>query len=303
MNLNLTVAETEIKLETLTEQTVGNITIIPLKTDYTTNVDVLNLKKGIEMGLVNIRECNPSTVNEIIVENNAVTPLVLIDGEEIIGAKQNRIMNKTMLVPEKTTMKVPVSCTEHGRWDYTQEFKNSEYIANSNTRRAKAFNDFNGIDAQRIVWDSIQCLEHDIEFSSETSAMSESYDTLKETQNREIESFPRLENQTGMIIIIDNEIKGIEIFNNPQLYAFYHEKILKSYLIDSVKTDCENEFNKFAIEEFLDNISKSKFIENEKIGLGESYKFMTDYGIGSILVFENENVHMQYFKKPEKIIN
>lgn len=47
-----------------------------------------------------------------MVTTNAVTPLLLIVGEEIIGAKQNRIINKSTIIPAKKTMKISVSCTE-----------------------------------------------------------------------------------------------------------------------------------------------------------------------------------------------
>lgn len=40
-------------------------------------------------------------------------PTVLIlDGEEILGAKQNRMVNATILIAAHTKVKVPVSCVE-----------------------------------------------------------------------------------------------------------------------------------------------------------------------------------------------
>lgn len=64
------------------------------------------------MGLVIVKECEPESVGELMVTTNAVTPLLLIDGEEIIGAKQKGIINKSTIIPAKTTIKISVSCTE-----------------------------------------------------------------------------------------------------------------------------------------------------------------------------------------------
>ena len=297
MTLGATINNQTIEIETLPRQNYGNIDIIPIKTEFTNNIDILNLHKGLELGIVEVSECEPSTVGEVLVKNNAVTPLILLDGDEIIGANQNRIVNSTILIAPKTTMKVSVSCTERGRWHYTNEFKNSQYLANSNTRRQKALSSFHGKDLQTVVWNSIDELESDIGVKSKTSAMSESYENLKDIHDSYLEHFPLENLQNGSIIAIDGEIKGIEIMHTPSLYKQYHEKILRSYIIDTnFKSE---EYNEYALDEILDNISQTEFVEKENIGLGNSLKVITDYGVGSVLFYNEELVHFQYFKKPE----
>ena len=54
---------------------------------------------------------------------------MLFDGEELKGAKQNRILNTTILIAAGSSLDVPVSCTEQGRWSYaSREFDESEAI-------------------------------------------------------------------------------------------------------------------------------------------------------------------------------
>jgi hypothetical protein len=45
-------------------------------------------------------------------------PVLLLDGEELIGAKQNRVLNTTVLVAAHSRLTIPVSCVEQGRWAY-----------------------------------------------------------------------------------------------------------------------------------------------------------------------------------------
>jgi hypothetical protein len=52
------------------------------------------------------------------VANGADRPLLLLDGEELIGAEQNRILNTAVLVAAHTEVTIPVSCVEQGRWGY-----------------------------------------------------------------------------------------------------------------------------------------------------------------------------------------
>ena len=53
---------------------------------------------------------------ELVVENPLDERVLLYDGEELVGAKQNRILNVSVLVEAKSTLTIPVSCVEQGRW-------------------------------------------------------------------------------------------------------------------------------------------------------------------------------------------
>jgi hypothetical protein len=46
---------------------------------------------------------------------------LIVEGEELLGAKQNRIVNATFLVAGKTEIVIPVSCVEQRRWRYDSE--------------------------------------------------------------------------------------------------------------------------------------------------------------------------------------
>lgn len=43
-------------------------------------------------------------------------PVLLLDGEKLIGAKQNRILNLTLLAPAHKTILILVSYVEVGHW-------------------------------------------------------------------------------------------------------------------------------------------------------------------------------------------
>jgi hypothetical protein len=58
-----------------------------------------------------------ATVNDLLVVNPTTAAVLLLDGEEVLGAQQNRTFDVSVLFPPGATLKVPVSCVEHGRWD------------------------------------------------------------------------------------------------------------------------------------------------------------------------------------------
>ena len=294
---------TKISIELLDSQKYENVEAIPIKSDFFGKKDFLTLKKGYEMNLVEIKELEHSTVNTVSCKNDSVTPLILIDGDEITGAMQNRIINDTLLIPAKSTINIPVSCTEHGRWHTKGEgaesrtFKPSLYSANHSTRSRKSRASYEERDYQGEVWDSISEFESRSNFKSMTSALNDSYENLKDKQNDYLSKFHIEDGQNGVIFIVNGEVKGLELFYNHSIYKEYHEKLCRSYIIEAIveKKSVDN-IDRLELMKVLENISQSEFKSKKSIGLGDNLKFSNDFGSGSGLVWEDELIHMTFFK-------
>ena len=284
-----------VSYELLGEQVHKNVAVIPIKTPISHKVDLLTLKKGFELGLVNVKECEQSTVNTIIVENKSVAPLLLVDGEEIVGGDQNRIMDATILIAPQSEMKVPVNCTEHGRWGYVSDFKQSQNIANYTTRLAKHHAYRSKGNVQKAVWDSIDDLEMSRSFSSPTQAMSESYENAKADLNEFLNAFEVVEGQTGVAVMIDGEIKGFELFLNSEIYKEYHEKILKSYLINAEVNDNAFAIDKEVTKSIIEGALNDEFEEVKNEGLENRFEIKSKDGVGSFYTYKDELIHLSYF--------
>lgn len=287
------------EIELLKPQSHEHMAVIPLKTEPNYGLDILTLKKGLELGLVEVKECKHSTVNTLIVKNNSITPLLLIDGEEVVGGDQNRIVNSTIVVAPKSETPISVSCTEHGRWGYKSEFKSSMHIADYNTRRAKLHAKRNSKSVQQEVWSSISNLEESIEFKSPTSAMSESYDAQRTNHNEFIKAFDIADGQTGALIIINGEIKGFELFLNPEIYSHFHEKIIKSYLINSKVENTTFSINVDEANQIIENAKESTFEDKKGSGLEKAFEFENQRTFGTLYIFENEILHWSCFEKSD----
>lgn len=293
----------KISVEILESQKYENVEAIPIRSDFFGKKDFLTLKKGYEMNLVEIKELDHSTVNAVSCKNDSVAPLILIDGDEITGAMQNRIINDTLLIPAKSTVNIPVSCTEHGRWhtrgegEASRTFEPSLYSANHSTRSRKSRASYEERDYQGEVWDSISEFESRSNFKSMTSALNDSYENLKDKQNDYLSKFHIEDGQNGVIFIVNGEIKGLELFYNHSIYKQYHEKLCRSYIIEAIveKKSVDN-IDRLEFVKVLENISHSEFKSKKSIGLGDNVKFSNDFGSGSSLVWEDELIHMTFFK-------
>ena len=302
------VGGTKITISLLESQKYKNVEVIPIKSDSFASKDFITIKKGYEMGLVEITELEHSTVNTVLCRNDAVVPLLLIDSDEITGAMQNRIMNDTLLVPAQSSLKIPVSCTEHGRWHYkgggesAKKFKPSAYSADFRTRGRKHKANYEDRNYQGDVWNSISEFESRSFNSSPTSALHDSFDNLKEKQDDYLSKFKIAEGQNGIIFIVNGELKGLELFYNHSIYKEYHDKLCRSYIIEAiVENNSEDDIDRHELMKTLEDISNSESKSIKSVGLGDNIKFANEFGSGSGLVYDDELIHMTFVKALDDI--
>lgn len=105
-----------IELEVGDRQDIGGLGVFPLTGTRTASPPYLTGPEAFEAGLIEVSELDPPEVPSLLVTNLADVPILLVEGEMLVGGDQNRIMNVTVLCPPKSIIIVPVSCVEAGRW-------------------------------------------------------------------------------------------------------------------------------------------------------------------------------------------
>ncbi len=81
-----------------------------------------------------------AAVNDLLVHTAGSQPVLLYEGEEILGAQQNRVLDVAILAAAGTKTPIPVSCVERGRWDgrrHRERFRPSPQAADPRMRRMK----------------------------------------------------------------------------------------------------------------------------------------------------------------------
>src|SRR5262249_38289463 len=80
------------------------------------------LDEALQNDLVDVTEIDEGgSVPTLKVSNKADRLLFLMSGEQLQGAKQNRVLNISIMVGSKSDLPIPVSCVEAGRWRYQSE--------------------------------------------------------------------------------------------------------------------------------------------------------------------------------------
>ena len=73
----------------------------------------VTLDEALESATAQVSEVSDGgSVPELLFKNSGDKPVLLVEGEELVGAKQNRTLNVSILAPPGRETRIPVTCVE-----------------------------------------------------------------------------------------------------------------------------------------------------------------------------------------------
>jgi len=226
-----------------------NLTIIPLIAEPQPDLPYLLLGDALDLGVVSIGEVGSGSVPSLVASNLGEVTVLILDGEQLIGAKQNRITNRTIILEAKTETVIPVSCMEQGRWhDVSNEFRERPKPRHAPPRVRRKAREVEAAfatapsrasasvlhQAQGRVWNEIAHMSLDMGVDSDTGAMDEIYDRHTESVDDWIASFPRSEDQVGLLAYLGRRPLGLDVVGSQALHHRLHERFLGGYVMDAL---------------------------------------------------------------------
>jgi hypothetical protein len=270
-------------------------------------LDYLLLEDGIAQGKVRVTELNAGgCVPELRLENNADIPVLLVDGEELVGAKQNRVLNLTILAPAKRTTIIPVSCVEAGRWNMASpDLKTTDHFMYSLGRGERvthvtASMRSNGTRTsdQGAVWRNIAAKAARLKASSPTGAMSAIYERHANSVEEFARAFTLQEGQCGVGFGIGGRILGLEIFDHPEVMRRFFQKLIRSYALDALDAPAANATASVeAVCALVTQIGATQSFSEQALGLGKDVRFNGSEISGAALWAQERYVHICTFAK------
>ena len=297
-----------LKLETLQQH--KNMAVFPLLTSLDGGPDYMTLKEALEKSHLLVTEVSSGgSVPELKVVNNAPTSILLLDGEELAGAKQNRVLNTTILIKEKSELVIPVSCTEQGRWAYVSKtFRDSDTVMSPALRVEKARTVATSLSStgqyrsdQGTVWRSIDEMAARAGTVSETGAMKDVFEQKKKDLDDYLQAFRCVPGQKGFLVFRGAEPVGCDIISREKAFADLFPKLIKSYAMEAVLDDekKETEGDSARAEEFLKEASECDEKTYDSVGWGRDYRYESKTMVGSALAVDDKVVHLAFFRVSE----
>ncbi len=134
-------------------------------------------------------------VPELVVKNSGKKPILIIEGEILVGAKQNRVVDITMMVEAGQSVVVPVACVEAGRWRYTSHGFSAERHAPPALRALKVQT---AQESERVhgcirsdqgrIWNGVSNYLGAVQVESPTSSLVDAYRKVEERMNAQTET-------------------------------------------------------------------------------------------------------------------
>lgn len=309
----------------------GRLSIFPLFSPPGPVSDFILLDEALGDRTVEITEVSgQGRVAVLRLLSTASLPILLVDGEELVGAKQNRILNITVLAPAGDETLLPVSCVEQGRWRYvSREFRTAKHTLFAKGRARKAarmasvprpMSDalrrdpdaeplasgvfrHGAYDAdQSAVWSDVSEKLGSMRIESGSSAIHDGFmqfdDELAAFEN----TLPAIPGQCGAAFVRDGHLVGIELLATEKAFAPIYAKLLRSYAFDAL--EAAEDMPRAAppagpsradVEAFIARVLGASLSSAPSAGLGEDVRLAGDRCAGHALVHDGAVIHLAVF--------
>ena len=253
-----------------------------------------------------ITEQPSAAVPSICVTNPGRAPVLLVEGETIAGGQQNRTLNVSVLVPAASTIDVPVSCVEAGRWSGERAFTRGRSFAPRRVRRVKTATVRNNIalgnskySDQGAVWSSIDAeLSRSHKHNATSSLLANEALLEEDTHLREATSeligLGPLPGQCGIVLSHGSRIVAVEVFANPRLLAANWEALVRAAMLDT-PVELRGRPSASRALQFLHRLATATATDAPGVGLGRESHVRTGRLVGQALTLDGSVVHASAF--------
>ena len=283
----------------------NRLKIMPILVDEDRTLPFVDLEEALKKGFLVITEVSEGgSVPDLEVSNTSEADVIILDGEELIGAKQNRIVNTTIVVPATTSITIPVSCVQQRRWHYTsRNFESSNSVAYASLRIKKHEHVTHSLKTtasyytdQSAIWRDVEAKAERMATPSPSLAMSDMYEQSVDSADAELRAeMPHLEKQVGFLAFIDGNFAGGEVFGSAALCGRKLQKLLRSYYLDSL--DRAIEFPAISVEQIFAQVQSAKHEQFESVGKGTELRFEAANVQGSWKLVDDLIPHLLVFPK------
>jgi hypothetical protein len=250
-----------------------------------------------------------AAVSDLTVVNQSAHHVLLLEGEEVLGARQDRTFDISVLVAAGTSLDVPVSCVERGRWDPQgdgQAFAASPQVAYPELRRAKSRQVREGVARglearafQGEVWASVERkhLRHGV--ARATGAMRDVFERRRAELDDLCAAIAHRPGQVGMLAALGGRLAVLDHASDPDAFAALHGPLVRGYALDALEVRERPAPSTADAALWVDRVCTAPVRERDGIGLGREARFAAAGLAGTGLICGDELVQLTAFAEDD----
>jgi hypothetical protein len=264
-------------------------------------------QKAQDTGLITIEEVSEAgSVGMLRVANRADRPVLLVEGEVLLGMKQTRVLNLTILVPATSVLNVPVSCVESGRWHSVSAEATGKAAVNlaPSVRAAKTVtvarsmrNARSFASDQNAVWAGVDRILD----GHGADAPSRSYADIAGRGSRPLAGLAATiepgPGQVGVIACVAGRVACADIFEAPEVLASMWTGLVASYQAEAATSDTKplDARADAAARRWFRSIAAGSPSVGPEVGAGSHLTLVAPDLEAAALVHEGRVVHLSAF--------
>ena len=272
--------------------------VAPLFPRLTPRAEYISLDEAVGLGLRVEEVGREGSVSQLKVVNATGVHALLYEGEELAGAKQDRILDVAVLVEAGATVLIPVSCVEHGRWGGpTRSFEPSPRTGHPELRRRKAERLASAPDgmhgaAQSEVWAAVEEKAERLDVRSSTGAQAASFTTHRSRLEALMARFPLQPGQCGAVLALSGRPVCIDVVSRPDVFAHVYPKVLAGYMLDALEHPDAAETSDAELDAFVADAVAAPARCGRAVGLGDALRISGRGIVGSGLELDGELIQL-----------
>jgi hypothetical protein len=284
---------------------VGSLAVFPLIADSSPAVHYISFAEAVAHGAAVKELPGGASVNDLIVHNPLDVAVLLYEGEEVLGAQQNRTFDASVLVAARLTLQVPVCCVEAGRWDggrHDEAFAPAPQTANPRLRRMKnsqarasmaAGNEARAVQGE--VWCEVADTAGRHGVNSDTDAMHDVFEGRRQQLDAVAAAVEMCCSQVGMLAAIGGRFVVLDHVSEVEAFAALHGPLVQGYALDALEVPEQAPPSTQDARDFLDLLLRAPCASGRAVGQGDAVRF--DFGglAGSGLICDDELVTLTAF--------
>ena len=275
------------------------LVVSPVFPRRTPHAAYVTLDEALPLGFRVTEVDEAGAVPELEVVNPLEENVLLYDGEELVGAKQNRILNVTVLVAAQSEARIPVSCVEQGRWSrQSAAFAAARHAANPQLRKRKAealaTQPLALGAAQREVWEAVNETASLHSVHSPTGAQADIFSARADALANLRSAFPLQPGQCGAVLGAGGDF-CLDYVSRPDAFARLYSKLLEGYLLDELDRLDQEPVDMGELEAFVSGVAKARRSRRPSVALGEDVRLRGEDVVGSGLQLDEELIQLSAY--------